>query len=117
MARPSRHSAALEYLHARYFGKDPKKLAILTRVHMEMEIARQIYDLRTAAGLTQRQLAARVGTSTSVICRLEDSNYAGHSLSLLRRIAAALSCKVEVRMVPAQNDARGKARVRRRRIA
>jgi len=55
-----------------------------------MEVASLIYDLRTWAGLSQRALARKVGTTASVICRLEDADYEGHSLAMLRRIAAAL---------------------------
>jgi transcriptional regulator with XRE-family HTH domain len=49
--------------------------------------------------LSQRELAARVGTSASAICRLEDADYEGHSLSLLKRIAAALGTRIEIRFV------------------
>jgi len=73
-----------------------------------LEVARKLYELRTRAGLTQRQLANLVGTSPSAICRLEDADYEGHSLSMLRRIAAALSKRVEIRFV---------ATTRRRRAA
>ena len=41
-----------------------------------------------------------VGTATSVICRLEDADYGGHSLTMLKRIAAALNKKIEIRFVP-----------------
>lgn len=64
------------------------------------EIAREIVGLRTAAGLSQRALAELVGTTASVICRLEDAGYDGHSLAMLKRIAAALGRTVEVRFVP-----------------
>ncbi len=40
-----------------------------------------------------------VGTTASVICLLEDADYEGHSLSMLRRIAAALHRRVEIRFV------------------
>ena len=50
--------------------------------------------------MTQKRLAELVGTTTSVICRQEDSEYEGHSLMLLKRIAAALNRKVEIRFVP-----------------
>jgi len=40
------------------------------------------------------------GISKSVICRLEDADYDGHSLSLLKRIAEALDKRVEIRFVP-----------------
>lgn len=57
------------------------------------EIARAIYDLRTRAALTQAELAKLVGTTASVICRLEDAVYERHSLATLRRIAAACERK------------------------
>jgi transcriptional regulator with XRE-family HTH domain len=49
--------------------------------------------------LSQRELAKRVGTTASVICRLEDADYRGHSLAMLRRIAAALDRRLEIRFV------------------
>jgi hypothetical protein len=49
--------------------------------------------------LTQRQLARLVGTTASVICRLEDADYEGHYLAMLHRIAAALNRRVEIRFV------------------
>ncbi len=64
------------------------------------QVARMIYDARTAAGLTQKQLAELIGTQQSTIARLEDADYQGHSLSMLRRIAEALHQKLEVRFVP-----------------
>jgi DNA-binding XRE family transcriptional regulator len=51
------------------------------------------------AGLTQKQLAKLAGTTPSVISRLEDADYDGHSLAMLRRIAAALDKPVEIRFV------------------
>jgi ribosome-binding protein aMBF1 (putative translation factor) len=59
-------------------------------------IAMQVYEARTAAGLTQKQLAERAGTKQSVISRIEDADYDGHSLSLLKRIARALGMKLRV---------------------
>jgi ribosome-binding protein aMBF1 (putative translation factor) len=65
----------------------------------DLEIAELICAARTKAGLSQRALAELVGTSASVICRLEDAEYDGHSMAMLRRIAAALGHRVEVRFV------------------
>ena len=59
-----------------------------------------IYELRMEAGLTQKELAKRVGTTQSVISRIEDADYEGHSLTMLQRIAAALQQRLEVRFVP-----------------
>jgi len=44
-------------------------------------------------------LAELVGTTQSVIARLEDADYEGHSLSMLQRIATAVNKRLEVRFV------------------
>lgn len=91
---------AVEILHRRYFKGEPERLALLEEERANAEIARKIYELRTEAGLTQRELAKLVGTTASVICRLEDADYEGHSLGMLRRVAAALNKRVEIRFGP-----------------
>ena len=65
------------------------------------EVAQLIHDVRTKAKLTQKQLAEIVGTTQSVIARLEDADYEGHSLSMLQRIAASVNKRLEVRFVSA----------------
>ena len=67
-------------------------------------IAQMIYDARSAAGMTQTELAKAVGTTQSVISQLEDADYDGHSLSMLRRIARALHRRIEIRMVPENTE-------------
>jgi ribosome-binding protein aMBF1 (putative translation factor) len=62
-------------------------------------VAQLIYNARVRAGLTQGKLAKLIGTRQSVISRLEDADYDGHSLSMLRRIAEALGKRLEVRFV------------------
>jgi transcriptional regulator with XRE-family HTH domain len=63
------------------------------------EVAQSLHALRREAGLTQKELADKVGTTPSVICRLEDDTYEGHSITMLRRVAMALGRRVEVRFV------------------
>ena len=89
-------------LHRRYYEGKPERLADLKKARANDQVARKIVDLRTQAGLSQRQLAKLVGTTASVICRLEDADYEGHSLAILNRIAAALNRRVEIRFVPAE---------------
>jgi ribosome-binding protein aMBF1 (putative translation factor) len=100
--RKSTTSDAIEILHRRYFEGKPEMEALLREERANAEAARQIHELRMKAGLSQRSLAKLVGTTASVICRLEDADYQGHSLAMLGRIAAALEQRVEIRFVPAK---------------
>ena len=93
-------SDALEIIDRRYFQGRPEREAELAEAEADVAVAEKIYKLRTKAGLTQRQLAKLVGTTASVICRLEDADYEGHSLAMLNRIAAALDKRVEIRFLP-----------------
>lgn len=81
-------------------GEDPALAKMLAEERTNAAVARQIYALRTAQGLTQRQLAEAIGTQQPVIARLEDADYEGHSLAMLHRIGAALGCAVAVVFVP-----------------
>lgn len=96
---------AVEILHRRFFQGRPERLKALEEARADDEVARKIYELRRKAGLTQAQLAKRIGTTASVISRLEDADYEGHSLAMLRRIAAALNRRVEIRFVPVRRSA------------
>lgn len=96
---------AIEILQRRYYEGNLARQAALEEVRANEEIARQIHSLRTEAGLSQRQLAKRVGTSASVICRLEDADYEGHSLAMLRRIAVALDKRLQLRFVTVRRKA------------
>jgi len=92
-------SKALEHVYDRYVGEDRERIDSFEEELLNARIASQIYELRTHAGLTQSELAERVGTTASVICRLEDADYEGHSLSMLRRIAEAVDKQIEIRFI------------------
>lgn len=96
---------AVEILHRRYYEGKPERLAGLEKARANDHVARKIAALRTQAGLSQRQLAKLIGTTASVICRLENADYEGHSLVMLNRIAAALNRRVEIRFVPTEKRA------------
>jgi transcriptional regulator with XRE-family HTH domain len=101
MGRKSRfESDTLQYAYDRYVGRDEKKADAFEGELANAEVARKLYDLRMEAGLTQAALAKLVGTTASVISRLEDADYDGHSLVMLRRIADSLNKRVEIRFVP-----------------
>ena len=81
-------------------GKSQQMADLVEQEQASLDIARKIYELRTKAKLSQVELARKVGTTQSVISRLEDADYDGHSLQMLRRIASALEQRVEIRFLP-----------------
>lgn len=52
-------------------------------VEQDLALGQLIYDVRTAAGLSQHELAARMGTTQSVISRLEEGGGAGNRIDTL----------------------------------
>ena len=83
----------------RMVGQDKELRDLIAEETINVRIARMIYDARSKAGLTQKELAKLVGTTQSVIARLEDADYEGHSLNLLNRIATALNKRVDIRFL------------------
>ena len=67
-------------------GQDSIARQGIAKARVNLEVGQMIYDARTEAGLTQRGLAELIGSKQSVIARLEDADYEGHSLSMLQRI-------------------------------
>jgi ribosome-binding protein aMBF1 (putative translation factor) len=99
---------ALDYTNERFIGSDPERRAGYEAALARAELAMMLYENRKAAGLTQAALARRAGTTASVISRLEDADYGGHSMSMLRRIAVALGKKIEIRLVDEKSGRRSK---------
>ncbi len=89
---------AIDILHKRYYEGRPERKASLEAVRINAEIARMIYELRVDAGLSQQELADLIDTTQSVISRLEDDDYKGHSLSMLNKISKALNKRLTVVM-------------------
>jgi len=84
----------------RMIGDDIDMRQMIAEETLKAQIALMIYEARTAAGLTQRALAARVGTTPSVIAQLEEADVDSDALVLLHRIAAALGHALDIRLVP-----------------
>lgn len=80
--------------------QDEELAEMVREASLNARVAQIIYDARTHAGLTQQQLADLIETKQSVIARLEDADYEGHSLSMLQRIAQALNQRVEIQLLP-----------------
>ena len=99
MGRKRKTDKAVKILHDRYIGDDAKRKVSLEEERLSAQVARTIFRMRIDAGLTQIQLARLIGTTQSVISRLEDADYEGHSLSMVNRIAAALDRKLKLEVM------------------
>ena len=82
--------------------------ALWRRALADADVAMMVYALRNFGGLTQAELAERVGTTASAISRLEIGGLPGHSLAMLRRIAGAVGKKVVIRFATVE-AVRGRA--------
>jgi ribosome-binding protein aMBF1 (putative translation factor) len=82
-------------------GEDEELREMCEQATVNAHVAQLIYDARTEAGLSQKELAEMIATTQSVISRLEDADYEGHSLSMLSRIAQALNHEVKIDLIPA----------------
>jgi ribosome-binding protein aMBF1 (putative translation factor) len=91
-AKRGRHSEIVE----RRARKNATYRKTFERTLHQIDLALLIREMREDAGLTQAKLARKVGTTQSVIARLEDAEYAGHSLTMLERIATV--CGVALKL-------------------
>jgi ribosome-binding protein aMBF1 (putative translation factor) len=97
-ARTVSEEARTMHLHqyiARREVRDPDFREALKALQPELAFRRELIQARLAAGLTQQQLAQRIGTKQSSISRLE-SGTAEPSFDMLRRLAAALNVSFEI---------------------
>lgn len=84
--------------------RNPEFAAVFEEEKEKIDLAVQILKFRQRAGLSQRELARRIGTSQSVIARMESPEYGGYSIRMLRRIAAALGTRLQIEFRPIQSS-------------
>lgn len=85
---------------------NPKTRAEYESMESEFCLLRQMLRARQRAGLTQSQVANRMGTKAPAITRLESCLSNGKhspSLATLRRYAQAVGCELQVKMVKSKN--------------
>lgn len=81
---------------------NPDTLSQYEGGNAEFALLRQMLRARSRAGLTQAQVAERMGTKAPAVTRLESSLGSGEhspSLATLRRYAKAVGCELKVRLV------------------
>ncbi len=76
--------------------KDPVLKTEYDRQQPEFAVIQAILDARVKKGVTQKELAQKIGTKQSVISRLE-SGRANPSVAFLKKLAQALNSHLEIR--------------------
>lgn len=76
---------------------DPKTKQAYDELQAEFELARELIAARSKAGLTQGEVAQRMGTTQSVIARLE-SGVRMPAMRTVQRYAAAVGARAVVRL-------------------
>jgi transcriptional regulator with XRE-family HTH domain len=97
---------ALKDIKARLLA-DPEVQAEYERLAPEFEIANTLVRARAKAGLSQKEIAERMGTTQSAVARIE-SGKTSLRTATIQRYAEAIGCRVELKLVPAKpSPARG----------
>lgn len=78
--------------------KNPQFKAEYEKQQPEFALIRAMIDTRIRRGLTQEDLAEKVGTKQSVISRLE-SGRGNPTISFLKKLADAFSSRLEIRFI------------------
>lgn len=76
--------------------KNPKFKAEYDKLQPEFAVIRAVIEARMKKGVTQEELARKIGTKQSVISRLERGN-ANPTIAFLKKMARALNTNLEVR--------------------
>ncbi len=78
--------------------KNPKFRKGFLEEFEKLSIGEQLVRLRLQAGLTQVQVAKRVGTTASAISRYENAEYDRYEIQTLRKIVEACGGQLKVMM-------------------
>ena len=81
---------------------DPDVKAEYDRLGPIFAVVSEMIEARQAAGLTQADIAARMGTSQSVIARLENARHMP-TFDMVARYAAAVDRRLDIHLVPSNS--------------
>lgn len=84
---------------------DPEFAVAYAELEPEYALLKELLEARRRAGLTQAEVAERMGTKAPAVTRLETTladNRHSPSLATLKKYAQAVGCKLEIHLVPAK---------------
>jgi ribosome-binding protein aMBF1 (putative translation factor) len=93
-----RTTNALEILD-NLIGRDSKIRQLVTESYLNAEVGQLIYETRTKAGLTPKQLADLIDIEESILTDLEEGDYEGNALVILQKVATVFDKKLKIDLV------------------
>ena len=90
---------AVEILQRR-LDQDPELASYVEEERRRLNLADKIRKARMEAGLSQAEVAKRIGTTQSAVARLENGNYERLSLSTLLKVTRALNRRMSLEIEP-----------------
>lgn len=99
MSRTRKVSDAVELMD-RWYGNMPDWDEMVAEEELNMQIGQALYDLRNTVGLSQADLAKLVGTNQSIISKVENADYNGNAIEILKRVCFALHTKISIQCTP-----------------
>ena len=94
-----------EEVMAPLYAKDPQLKQRIQAGVQRLKVIVKIIELREKAGLTQAQLAKRIGVSQPFIAKIENDEASNLSLETLVKIVNALNMEVEIKIHPSKKAA------------
>jgi len=82
---------------------DPEVKAEYDRLGPIFAVVGEMIEARQAAGLTQTQIATRMGTSQSAVARLENARHMP-TFEMIARYAAAIGRRLDIHLVPSSGE-------------
>jgi ribosome-binding protein aMBF1 (putative translation factor) len=81
---------------------DPEVKAEYDRLGPIFAVVGEMIEARQASGLTQADIAARMGTTQSVVARLENARHMP-TFDMVARYAAAINRRIDIHLVPSDS--------------
>ena len=97
MRRNSKRVTDAVEIMDRTYGGNSEWDRLVAEEELNASVGQLVHDLRVEAGLSLAKLAEMVGTSQSIISRVENADYEGSALEILSRVCFALHRKIGVK--------------------
>jgi DNA-binding XRE family transcriptional regulator len=95
MSKAKKTCDAVELMD-KWYGQIPGWDEMVAEEELKIQIGQALYDLRYSVGMSQAGLARLAGSSQAIISRVENADYDGNAIEILKRVCFALHTKISI---------------------